>query len=70
MTELLSTMAQVTLGPGYLITLDAIDPSSGDEVTGVIVSNIAIGCSDLSGPVGDNPVGPTGPYLYQVGSSA
>lgn len=42
-------MAQVTLGPGYQITFEAIDPVTGDPVTGVVISNIGIGAEDLSG---------------------
>lgn len=41
-------MAQVTLGPGYQITFEAIDPVTGAPVTGVVVSNIGIGADDLS----------------------
>lgn len=48
MAELLSTMAQVILGPGYQITFEAIDPDTGDPVDGVIISDIGIGAQDLS----------------------
>jgi hypothetical protein len=49
MTELLSTMAEVTLGPSYKVIFEAIDPTSGAAVTGVVVSNIAIAAEDLTG---------------------
>lgn len=52
MAELLSTMAQVVLGPGFQITFEAIDPTSGAPVTGVVVSNIGIGADDLSAQIG------------------
>ena len=42
-------MAQVTLGPGYQIVFEAIDPTDGSPVSGVVVSNIAIGAADNSG---------------------
>ena len=41
-------MAQVTLGPGYQIVFEAIDPTDGSPVTGVVVSNIAIGAADAT----------------------
>jgi len=49
MAELLSTMAEVTLGPGYQIVFEAIDPTTGAPVSGVVVSEIAIGAEDISG---------------------
>lgn len=48
-------MAQVTLGPGYQIVFEAIDPTDGSPVSGVVVSNIAIGAADQSGGA-SNPV--------------
>ena len=56
MAELLSTMAQVELDTGMQITFEAIDPTSGAPVTGVIVSNIAIGADDLSGALASSIV--------------
>lgn len=67
MAELLSTMAQVTLGPGYQITFEAIDPVSGAPVTGVVVSNIGIGAEDLSGTSG--PLDDTFPLLLPLADS-
>ena len=61
-------MAQVTLGPGYQIVFEAIDPTDGSAVSGVVVSNIAIGAADMSGDGGAATL--SGPYLYQVGASA
>lgn len=49
MAELLSTMAEVTLGPSYQVIFEAIDPVTGAPVTGVVVSNIAIAAEDLTG---------------------
>jgi hypothetical protein len=45
-------MAQVTLGPGYQIVFEAIDPTDGSPVSGVVVSNIAIGAADGSAGAG------------------
>lgn len=51
-------MAQVTLGPNYQIVFEAIDPASGAPVTGVTISNIAIGAADMSGSSSQVPLTP------------
>lgn len=40
--ELMSTLAELTLGPLFEIKLEAIDPDTGAPVTGVVVTNVAI----------------------------
>lgn len=42
MAELMSTLAEVTLGPLYEIKFEAIDPDTGDPVTGVLVTDVGI----------------------------
>lgn len=42
MTEQLSTLAEATLNGGMSIVFEAIDPSTGAVVTGVVVSRVAI----------------------------
>lgn len=59
-------MAQVTLGPGYQIVFEAIDPTDGSPVSGVVVSNIAIGAADGSGSTGGTL--DLTPYLLPAGA--
>jgi hypothetical protein len=49
MAELLSTMAEATLGNGYTIRFEAIDPMTGDPVAGVVVSEAAVQADTRSG---------------------
>lgn len=42
MAELLSTLAQATLSGGMIVRFEAIDPTTGANVTGVKVSNVAV----------------------------
>lgn len=44
MTALLSTMAEVTIGPGYSIVFEALDPSSLAAVAGVVVTTATLYC--------------------------
>lgn len=37
------------LGANYTVTLGARDPASGDPVTGVVVSNFSILCTNIAG---------------------
>lgn len=60
-------MAQVTLGPGYQIVFEAIDPTDGSPVSGVVVSNIAIGAADAATGQA-SPVDLT-PFLLPVATS-
>lgn len=42
MAELLSTLAEATLNGGMSIVFEAIDPTTGAVVTGVVVSQVAV----------------------------
>lgn len=42
MTELLSSLAQVTLSGGMVIAFEAIDPANAAAITGVQVSGVAL----------------------------
>jgi hypothetical protein len=44
------------LGAGYQLQVSAVDPTTGDQVTGVTVSNFSIIVDNLGG--GDLAVGP------------
>lgn len=44
MTALLSTMAEVTIGPGYTIVFEALDPTTLDPVAGVVVASATLYC--------------------------
>lgn len=44
MTALLSTMADVTIGPGYEIVFEALDPTTLDQVAGVVISSATLYC--------------------------
>jgi hypothetical protein len=48
MANLSVPMAVMELTDGATIRLEAVDPTSGAAITGVIVSNIAITALDLS----------------------
>jgi hypothetical protein len=37
------------LGAGYQLQVNAVDPDTGDQVTGVVVSNFSIIVSNLAG---------------------
>jgi len=60
-------MAEVTLGPGYQIVFEAIDPTTGAPVSGVVVSEIAIGAEDMSGDGAPTVITVT-PYLLPQSS--
>lgn len=47
-----STLAELTLWEGYKVVFEAINPTTGAAVTGVVVSNIAIAGEDVSAPPG------------------
>jgi hypothetical protein len=49
--ELLATMAQLTLLPGFVAQFEAIDPATGAAVAGVVVTN-AVVYGDQSAPAG------------------
>lgn len=40
--ELLSTMAQTTLGPGFSMVFEAIDQITGLVVSGVVINNATV----------------------------
>lgn len=42
MAELIAPLPRTTLSPGMTIRLEAIDPTTGNAVTGVKVSSLAI----------------------------
>ena len=42
MAELIAPLPRTTLSPGMSIVLEAIDPTTGDAVSGVTVSGLAI----------------------------
>lgn len=54
--ELLSTLAEVTLSPGFEIVFEAIDATTGLPVTGVTISNAAV--------YGDVPEAAPGPATF------
>ena len=43
---------------GYILRFEAVDPSTGAAVSGVNVSAVAIGASDLAGTAGTLSAGP------------
>lgn len=44
------------LGAGYQLQVNAVDPTTGDQVTGVVISNFSIIVDNVAG--GDLNVGP------------
>lgn len=49
----------IELGPNYTIVLEAIDPSTGNTVADVTLTDVTITARDLSGstsPLGSDPV--------------
>jgi hypothetical protein len=44
------------LGPGFEIQVNAVDPTTGDQITGVVVSEFSIIATNVSG--GDLAYGP------------
>lgn len=69
---LVAAMPQLTeLGYNTTIVLEAIDPTTGNPVNGVVVSNVDIWAdiSDL-GSGGGTVVSPTGPFMLVPGPNA
>lgn len=40
--QLLSTLPQITLERNYTVQFEAIDPNTGDPITGVTVNNVSL----------------------------
>ena len=56
------------IGGGYTIRWDAVSPTDGSQITGVVVSNARIfGDANISGSAG---VVPVGPYMLVPGPNA
>lgn len=53
MTALLSTMAQVKIGPGFLIVFEAIDPATNDPVDGVVIQTGTLYADQVDAPADD-----------------
>lgn len=65
-----SGMSQPTLVPGMVIVLEALDPSAGDNIAGVIISDVVISGTpaDDFGDEGGNTN--SGPYMLVPGPQA
>lgn len=63
MTDLLSTLAEVTLYGGYQIVFEALDPTTGVAVAGVKINNATITAEDLTAPVGGGMIVDAVPLL-------
>lgn len=66
MAETLSTMSQVVLNNGCRIVLEAIDPATGNPVSGVVVSAVAIYATDVSPVRGEDDSGEVVPLLTSL----
>lgn len=63
MTDLLSTLAEVTLYEGYQIVFEALDPTTGAAVAGVKINSATITAEDLSSPIGGGAIENAVPLL-------
>jgi hypothetical protein len=68
--KLKTTMApDLDLRGGYTVEWDAVSPTTGASVAGVVVSNTSLLVSDL-GTAGGQPVEALGPYFLVPGPGA
>lgn len=58
----------LALSGGYTIRFTALDPTSGDEVTDVVISGATVQYEVVAGSTSVDL--PSGPYLYQPTPSA
>ncbi len=61
--------ADLDLPDGYVITWAAVDPTTGNDVSGVVVSNVSIFGTALGTGTGDGG-GPFGPFMLVPGPGA
>lgn len=61
--------ADLDLPDGYIVTWAAIDPTTGNDVSGVVVSNVSIFGTKL-GTGGGNGNTTVGPYMLVPGPAA
>lgn len=66
MTDLEGPLSAVTLIPGCSVVFEAIDPVSGNAVTGVKVTNVAIYADSLSLSSSSGSSTPTAPLFVPL----
>lgn len=59
-------MAEATLIGGMSIVLEAIDPTTGAAVSGVVLTNVAIYCETASGDLVSLPLDDTEPLFIPI----
>jgi hypothetical protein len=64
-----SMPADLDLPDGYIVTWAAIDPTTGADVSGVVVSGVSIFGTLLGSAAGNGGV-PVGPYMLVPGPGA
>ena len=65
--SLQSSFPDIDLGPGMQIVFEAVDPTTGDPVSGVTVSAITIYPEGASAA---EPAGSFGPFMFVPGPGA
>lgn len=60
-----SLPAGIVIGDGWQIVFAAVDPTTGDDVAGVVVSNANVVASDSGGTTGLEQ--PHGPFMLVPG---
>lgn len=56
----------ITLTSGYQLVLNAVDPTNGDQVTGVVIENAVVFVDNLAGT--SNQELASGPFVLVSGS--
>lgn len=65
--NVLSGMSQPILVPGMVIVLEALDPSTGDNVPGVAISDVVISGTPADGFGDEGGDIPPGPFMLVPG---
>ena len=65
-----SMPANLDLGAGFTVRLTAVDPTTGNVINGITVSDFVAMVADLTGSGGVTSVEPGGPFLLVPGPGA
>jgi hypothetical protein len=60
----------VVIGDGWTVEWDAVDPTTGASVSGVVISQANVTAADESLGLGTGTAGPVGPYMLVPGPGA